>query len=280
MLNDKQITDWERDGFLVLPELIDPQRCDELAARSAELVAAFDPSSHSTVFRTNEQNRVADGTFLNSGSRIEFFWEEDAFDEHNNLVVDPTKAINKFGHAQHDLDPTFSSFSRQSPLPELVADLGVANPKLLQSMLIFKQPRIGGEVGSHQDAAFLYTDPVTVIGLWFALEDATIDNGCLFAQPGGHRSPLRERFRRAASGGTEFVELDATPLPQLGEADLVPLEVPKGTCVVLHGLLPHGSHPNRSETSRLAYSLHIIDGQATYPDDNWLQRPDLPLQGF
>lgn len=280
MLTETQVTDWERDGFLVLPNLIAPNKCDELAARSAELVDAFDPSSHSTVFRTNEQNRVADGTFLNSGSRIEFFWEEEAFDDNDQLTVDPAKAINKFGHAQHDLDPTFSSFSRQDPLPEIVADLGIEDPRLLQSMLIFKQPRIGGEVGSHQDAAFLYTDPITVIGLWFALEDATIDNGCLFAQPGGHRGPLRERFRRAEAGGTEFVALDDTPLPQLGETGLVPLEVSKGTCVVLHGLLPHGSHPNRSEASRLAYSLHIIDGQASYPNDNWLQRPDLPLVGF
>ncbi len=280
MLTQQQVSDWERDGFLVLPDLIDPARCDELIKRSEELVDAFDPASHRSIFRTEQQERVSDGTFLASGSRIEFFWENDAFDDNDDFIVEPAKAINKFGHAQHDLDPVFSAFSRQDPLPELVADLGMADPKLLQSMLIFKQPKIGGEVGSHQDATFLYTDPITVIGLWFALEDATINNGCLFAQPGGHRGPLRERFRRADEGGTEFVALDSTALPQLGEPDLVPLEVTKGTCVVLHGLLPHGSHPNTSEASRLAYSLHLIDGAASYPDDNWLQRPEMPLAGF
>jgi phytanoyl-CoA hydroxylase len=54
-------------------------------------------------------------------------------------------------------------------------------------MYIFKQPGIGGEVGCHQDATFLYTDPITVTGFWFAIEDATLENGCLWAAPGGHR---------------------------------------------------------------------------------------------
>ena len=54
-------------------------------------------------------------------------------------------------------------------------------------MYIFKQPNIGGEVTCHQDSTFLYTEPIDIVGLWFALEDATIENGCLWAIPGGHR---------------------------------------------------------------------------------------------
>jgi phytanoyl-CoA hydroxylase len=77
---------------------------------------------------------------------------------------------------------------------------------------------------------------------------------------------------------TETITLDDTPLPEDG---LVPLEVPKGTLIVLHGLLPHGSAPNRSARSRHAYTLHVIDGQARYSPDNWLRRaPDMPLRGF
>ena len=72
--------------------------------------------------------------------------------------------------------------------------------------------------------------------------------------------------------------LDDTPWD---EAAAVPLEVPKGTLVVLHGKLPHGSAPNRSAVSRHAYTLHLIEGACTYASDNWLQRgPDLPLRGF
>jgi phytanoyl-CoA hydroxylase len=116
-----------------------------------------------------------------------------------------------------------------------------------------------------------------VLGLWFALEDATVDNGCLYVAPGGHKGPLRARFVRDGYR-TDMVTLDATPLPSEG---LVPLEVPEGTLVVLHGLLPHGSTPNRSARSRHAYALHVIDGCARYSPDNWLQRaPGMPLRGF
>jgi phytanoyl-CoA hydroxylase len=153
-------------------------------------------------------------------------------------------------------------------------------PLLLQSMYIFKSPHVGGEVTSHQDATFLYTEPSTVLGLWFALEDATARNGCLWALPGGHRLGLRKRFVRnpPGQGGTRFLTLDDRPFP---EADMVPLEVPQGSLVVLHGLLPHRSDKNRTDRSRHAYSIHVIESDASYPDDNWLRRgPELPLRGF
>ena len=62
---------------------------------------------------------------------------------------------------------------------------------------------------------------------------------------------------------------------------LLPLEVKKGTLIVLHGLVPHMSHENRSASSRHAYTLHAIGGAARYPESNWLQRaPDAPARGF
>src|SRR3546814_8114730 len=82
-------------------------------------------------------------------------------------------------------------------------------------MYIFKQPHIGGEVGWHQDSTFLYTDPLSVVGLWFALEDATLENGCLWALPGAHKGPLRERWRRK-DGALAMERLDDTPWPQAG----------------------------------------------------------------
>jgi phytanoyl-CoA hydroxylase len=149
----------------------------------------------------------------------------------------------------------------------------------LQSMYICKQPRIGGEVGCHQDATFLYTDPITVTGFWFAIEDATLENGCLWALPGGHRTSLRKKFvRNEANDGATFDVVDPSPLPDV-PGDLVPLEVKAGTMVVLHGLLPHWSDVNRSDKSRHAYSVHCISAAADYPKWNWLQRSnDLPLR--
>ena len=50
-----------------------------------------------------------------------------------------------------------------------------------------QQPGIGGEVVPHQDNTFLYTEPTTCVGLWLALEDATKENGCLWALPESHK---------------------------------------------------------------------------------------------
>ena len=269
--------DYERDGFLVLERFVDPAACDALLARAGELVRAFRPETIS-VFSTRDQTRTSDAYFLGSGSEIRQFFEEDAFAPDGSLAHPVERAINKIGHALHDLDPVFSRFSRDPRLAELVATLGIEQPLLLQSMYIFKQPWIGGEVTAHQDHTFLWTDPPSVTGLWFALEDATIANGCLWARPGRHAEPPRKRFHRAPGGGTAFEILDDRELPLDG---MVALEAPRGTCIVLHGLLPHRSGANRSPRSRQAYSLHVIDARARYRADNWLQRgPDLPLTGF
>lgn len=283
-ITDEQIEHYRRDGFLVLPDFVDADSCASLRAAAERIVDGFDPQSHRSVFTTDEQERVSDEQFLGSGSGITCFFEEEAFDESGHLRSDKHLSINKLGHAMHDIDPTFEAFTYTPDLAALASSLGLGRAMALQSMYIFKQPHIGGEVGCHQDATFLYTDPVTVTGFWFALEDATIENGCLWAAPGAHRSDsggsLRKIFKRAGlsdSGGTLFEILDQTPLPE--PTDLVPLEVEAGTLVVLHGLLPHWSDVNRSASSRHAYSVHCIDEAATYPAWNWLQRTDdLPLR--
>lgn len=282
MLTPQQVEAWERDGFLVLEGFVDEVECRALMDRAAEIIKEVDRDIRS-VFTTIEQTRTSDEWFLGSGDQVRAFFEADAFDERGELRQPIEQSINKLGHAMHDLDPVYERFSRTPALAEVARDIGMAEPLLLQSMHIFKPPHIGGEVSCHQDATFLYTEPISVVGFWFALEDATLENGCLWAEPGGHRGPLRRRFVREGgdADGTRFEELDPTPLPEPASDALVPLEAPAGTMVLLHGLLPHWSGPNTSDRGRQAYTIHCIDGTARYPDDNWLRRgPDLPLRGF
>ena len=280
VLSDAQIESYYHDGFLVLPGFASADSCAALQQRAVAMVDAFQPTERRSVFTTNEQDRVSNGEFLDSATGMWCFFEEEAFAADWQLRQDKALSINKIGHAMHDLDPVFESFSFTSELAGVAADIGLADALALQSMYIFKQPHIGGEVGCHQDATFLYTDPMTVTGFWFAIEDATLENGCLWAAPGGHRTSLRKVFKRAGSnneGGTIFDDLDRSPLPS--PSDLVPLEVAAGTMVVLHGLLPHWSDVNRSAKSRHAFSLHCISAAADYPAWNWLQRsPELPLR--
>lgn len=277
-MNSEELQQYERDGFLILKDFVSQAACERLRARAEELVRVFDPSGVVSVFSTREQTRTSDDYFLESGDKIRFFFEEDAFNSDGTLRQSKEQSINKIGHALHDLDPVFDEFSRTNEIKQLVSDLGIDDPLLLQSMYIFKQPRIGGEVTCHQDATFLYTEPLKLVGLWFALEDATIENGCLWAIPGGHRLGLKSKFLRAEGGGTRFEIIDDSPWPN---DEVKPLEVEKGTLIVLHPLLPHLSRENRSAKSRHAYTLHVIDASSKYPASNWLQRSaELPARGF
>jgi phytanoyl-CoA hydroxylase len=266
------------DGFAVIEGFKSAADVAELRARAAEIVEAFDPSIASGVFSAADEKERADEYFLGSGSTVRCFFEEEAFDASGALKQPKALSINKIGHAMHDLDPVFERFSRGPALDALVRDGGIADPRVYQSMYIFKQPHIGGEVRWHQDATYFWTEPQSVITLWFALERADRNNGCLWVQRGGQRTPLRERFV-VAGRVAKPVKLDATAWPS--QADAEPLEVESGTLVVFHGRLPHYSAPNRSDVSRHAYTLHVVDGRAQYGPENWLQRDaTLPVRGF
>ncbi len=276
-ISKEQVTEYLANGFLVIDGFVDAATCDELRAGAASMVHEFDPAEVVSIFSTHEQNRTTDDYFLTSGDKIRFFFEENAFNADGTLKYEKEKSINKIGHALHDLDPVFERFSRSEKIKDLATAIGMKNPLLLQSMYIFKQPNIGGEVTCHQDSTFLYTDPIDILGLWFALEDATIENGCLWAIPGGHRSGLKSRWVRSPEG-MKFEIFDTEPWP---EDQLVSLEVSKGSLILLHGLLPHRSFENKSSRSRHAYTLHLIGAGANYPVDNWLQRSTaMPLRGF
>src|SRR5438876_9214973 len=182
-LNPAQITTYDRDGFLMLENFVDQSACDSLRAGAEELVRDFDPAGVVSIFSTHEQTRTGDDYFLGSGDKIRFFFEENAFLADGGLRQTKERSINKIGHALHDLDPIFDRFSRTNEIKQLVSELGISDPLLLQSMYIFKQLRIGGEVTCHQDATFLFIEPLHMVGLWFALEDSTIENGCLWVIP-------------------------------------------------------------------------------------------------
>ena len=279
-LTAKQTEFFDQNGYLVLPNFVDEQACLNLRDQAMVLAEKYCPSPEQATVFTADGTAVhaSDDYFLTSGDKIRCFFEKDAFNERGELRQDAHLCLNKLGHAMHDLDSVFDEFSHSSRLAAVAHAIGMKQEKLLQSMYIFKQPRIGGEVTSHVDHTYLWTDPQSVIGFWFAIDDATTQNGCMWALPGGHRLPVKYRNRLTEDRKSTYNEVfDSTPYPTEG---LVPLEAARGTLILLNGTLPHRSGPNTSDKPRHAYTLHAIDGTANYPSDNWLQRTSLPMRGF
>ena len=274
-LTQEQVKFYKKNGYLVIENFWNNETVDKLKVKILDIVRAADLSKVTSVFSTKENMRKSDDYFLTSGREIRFFWEEKARDEHGELVTTKEEAINKVGHALHDLDPDFEEVSYEGRIGSICSELGLEHPLAVQSMYIFKQARIGGVVVPHQDGAFLYTVPQSCIGFWWPLNDCTLDNGCLWAVPGSQELGVHRRFKRKDPPleGVEFVPLEPV---EWDITDAVPLVIPKGSLVVLHSALVHFSKENHSDIPRHAYSIHIVDGKegVVYPADNWLQRPE------
>ena len=276
-ITEQQRELFEQQGYLVFEDFVSKQAIEALKAEAQVLIKQYADLGKEQVFSTKRNDRSGDDYFLNSAEKIRCFFEEEAYDQNGQLVQSLDKSINKLAHAMHELDPVFRDFSHTSNLAAVAEGIGMQNPQIRQSMYIFKQPNIGGEIKWHQDGSFFVTEPHSVVTFWFAIEDSTLENGCLWLEPGGHKGPLREQFKRDGNK-TYMVQLDNTPWPNNESA--IPVELKAGGLIVFHSHLPHYSAPNRSSKSRQAFTLHVTDGNCEYAKENWLQANELALRGF
>lgn len=300
---------FERDGFLHIKGFKSPEYCERLVQRMHKIVDTWNPEETlAPVFATDTDTQMkAQGNsdyFLDSSDAVHFFLEKDAADQDGKLKpgIEKVRSLNKVGHALHELDPEFREYSHCSEVKELVAELGWIDPVLPQSMYIFKQPGIGGEVTSHQDSSFLFTTPKqTCLGLWLSLHNATLQNGCLWARPGSHKEPLRRQFVRnpahfedgnkdapkltfnnmvdsAVESEVQTAAMEASkramewegklpegwepPSTGLKSKGFIPVICEPGDLVVIHGQVDHMSLANLSDKPRETYQLHLVEGPA------------------
>ncbi|VBB76390.1 Putative Phytanoyl-CoA dioxygenase, peroxisomal precursor [Podospora comata] len=297
-LTPEQLSFFHTNGYLIIPSALPPTTVTNLLIETHSLLSSLDITTHPlTKFSTGGQDgtdHVGDDYFLSSGDKIRFFFEQDAFGPDGQLTKPKHLAVNKIGHFLHGLSPPFAELLKGVPgqraLPKDVAkDLGFEDPRCLQSMVICKQPEIGGAVPPHQDSTFLYTDPPSAVGFWYALEDATRENGCLSFLPGSHLwSRIRQRLVRGGRTGTEMVENEGRQFPRdtremkygedkkVEEEEYVMGEVKAGDLVLIHGNLLHKSERNLSKKGRIIYTFHVIEQGEGYKYDerNWLQPPE------
>lgn len=303
---------FDMHGFALVQSFANATEVISMKQQMQSLVdEEWDPNNTKpTVFRTDEKQideQGSDDYFLESANKVHYFAEAQAMTTgptgkallKDEFAQNKILALNKAGHGMHVRPGAFHDYTTSAKVRSLVGELGWVDPVVPQSMYIFKQARVGGEVTSHQDSTFLYTTPKqSCLGLWLALDDATITNGCLWVRPGSHREKTRRKFvKNPDHFGSEQIqnrsnvakgdlsqsqmiflnEPDTDPVAWEGKipdvdgcegvswkslfaAGFVPVECKAGDLVVFPGELDHLSLPNTSDQQRHTFQLHMVEG--------------------
>jgi len=182
-----------------------------------------------------------------------------AADEDDALVLRRYLCI----HFPHKLSPLMVDVARLPALVDLLTGVIGPNVKLVQSMLFIKSENMPGQAW-HQDESHIPTRDRSLTALWIALDDATVDNGCLWVIPGSHRRGVLYPVEDTADRRFDSTK-HAYGFPHKG-ADAVAVELPAGAAVVFDGHLLHRSLPNtRRGGMRRALVLHYTSAESLLP---------------
>lgn len=143
------------------------------------------------------------------------------------------------------------------------------NVKAMQSMLFIKSEGKPGQPW-HQDEFFIPTRDRSLTAVWIALDDATVENGCLWVLPGSHRRGVLYPDREQDDDRFDC-SIEAYDFPYRDE-DAVPVEVPAGSAVIFNGYLLHRSLQNSGKHGyRRAIANHYMSAESLLP---WRDLPE------
>jgi len=222
LISAMQVEQYHRDGYCVVPGLFDAAEIDAIEA-------FFEGYKHNG------------GAVYDSGLKFE--------------EMDKTKQQIR-AMFPHRYSRQVLGWALQARVMEVLAVL-MGRPALLaQTMYYFKPPGAKGQ-GMHQDNFYLLAAPATCVAAWTAIDEAAVDNGCMYVVPGSHRHDIH-----CPAGETgawmSYGESHIKPFPR--DAKPVPVEVPKGATLFFGGQLIHGSGPNRTtDRSRRTFIGHYLD---------------------
>ena len=166
-------------------------------------------------------------------------------------------------HFPHKVSPVLFDLLSHPRAVEILTGIIGPDVKAMQSMLFIKSEGKPGQAW-HQDEYFIPTRDRSLTGVWIALDDATVSNGCLWVLPGSHRAgiiyPERDIDDLRFDCTTEAYEFP------YGDEDAVPVEVRAGSAVIIDGYLLHRSLPNVLPGSlRRAVVNHYMSAQSLLP---------------
>ena len=170
-------------------------------------------------------------------------------------------------HFPHKISELLYRFLSHEKIVEVLADIVGPNVKCMQSMLFVKGPGKAGQ-SWHQDEFYIPTRDKSLVGAWIAIDDATVDNGCLWIIPGrpGYIMP------RKPNDSSEYADVDTVDVKGAGEP--VAVEVKSGSVVFFNGYTLHSSRRNQTtDCFRMALVNHYMSAESMLP---WDQDGKLP----
>ncbi len=192
---------------------------------------------------------------------------------HSNESADPdTVLFHALGHWR--ITPGFHDVAWHPAFLMAASQLfGNKAVRFWHDQLFCKPAHHGGVVAWHQDYSYwTRTGPIQHLTCWVALDDATVDNGCLYYVPKSHNWGLLDKPELAGdmNGLQKFLTED-----QKAEFNPIPIELKAGCATFHHPLMVHGSYENRSDRSRRAFVLNVFkEGTKSNTDEPLLQ--DVP----
>lgn len=222
VLTQEQRKQYEEQGYVVFPELFGAGEIDRIRA----IIDKLDEQSEERL-RTNGSLGISFANQINFTAKLNF------------------------------LSPELQRFIAHPTFVALTTDILGPDVRLYWDQSVYKRPEARRDFPWHQDNGYAPTDPVHYLTCWLALEDATIENGCIWIQPNSHRQGFVEHWKT----DTGYVCYD-------GEDPGIPVELKKGSMVAFHSLLFHRSTPNRSQMTRKAYVIQYSVEGARNPVKN------------
>ncbi len=251
-------------GEMHVPELYAPvaeaRQVPDLAAVTDEAVSFYREAGYLSVARAFSPRETADAMSglmsLIQGENPGFkgiTFEADAREALDTLTPDQRQdAVRKLAvFVEHET--RLRAMAYHPALLAVLRTLLGDEPVLIQDMALLKPPGRGREKPWHQDLAYFnYAGGSRVVGVWIALDEATVENGCMQLLPGQHHEPMPHFTRR------DWQICDAAMLGQGSTA--APLK--PGGALLFDGLLPHGTPHNQSMKRRRALQFHYVGANA------------------
>ncbi|MBT3788475.1 MAG: phytanoyl-CoA dioxygenase family protein [Alphaproteobacteria bacterium] len=193
-------------------------------------------------------------------------------DEHWYLDAGATgRHLRKLDDPVHFRQVYKTLASRKSLVDAVEQLIGGTGVTVYFSQIFFKPPEGGGPKPVHQDNFYFGpSDPDGLVTAWIALDDATVENGCLYYGDGSHKTGLIDHI----APQDEPYNLQLTP-EALADKPMTAAPVPSGGVSFHHGITLHGSGDNNSASWRRAVAFHYVRNDVTFVSPAWTFDPDM-----